>query len=192
MAVIGNWKHFWDPDFNIRINVVFVTHTVFNGKISSFFPFLSPSRKFLFRRDYHLLGKLYIFRVSAGFYYTKVKWLNSYKFLRPFVLKGTYSIGQFCPNLSKTYRSFSLGNLILISIYFHLSLTFFGKRWWPLKTCLVVNSKYHNMYASLKQMNNKFLRPFVLKGTYSIGQFSPNLSKTYRSFSDILRYGLIH
>ena len=37
----------------------------------------------------------------------KVKWLNSYKFLRPFVLKGTYSIGQLCPNLPKTYRSFN-------------------------------------------------------------------------------------
>jgi hypothetical protein len=46
-------------------------------------------------------------RVSAGFYYTKVKWPNSYKFLRPFVLKGTYSIGQLCPNLPKTYRSFN-------------------------------------------------------------------------------------
>jgi hypothetical protein len=46
-------------------------------------------------------------RVAAGFYYTKVKWPNSYKFLRPFVLKGTYSIGQLCPNLSKTYRSFN-------------------------------------------------------------------------------------
>ena len=33
----------WDPYFNIRINAVFVTHVVFNGKISSFFPFLSPS-----------------------------------------------------------------------------------------------------------------------------------------------------
>ena len=46
-------------------------------------------------------------RVSAGLYYTKVKWLNSYKFLRSFVLKGTYSIGQLCPNLPKTYRSFN-------------------------------------------------------------------------------------
>ena len=44
-------------------------------------------------------------RVSAGFYYTKVKLPNSYKFLRPFVLKGTYSICQLCPNLPKTYRS---------------------------------------------------------------------------------------
>ena len=47
------------------------------------------------------------YRVSAGFYYTKVKWPHSYKFLRPFVLKGTYSIGQLCPNLPKTYRSFN-------------------------------------------------------------------------------------
>ena len=46
-------------------------------------------------------------RVSAGFYYTNVKWPNSYKFLRPFGLKGTYSIGQLCPNLPKTYRSFN-------------------------------------------------------------------------------------
>ena len=46
-------------------------------------------------------------RVSAGFYYTKVKWPNSYKFLWPFVLKGTYSIGQLCPNLPKTYRPFN-------------------------------------------------------------------------------------
>jgi hypothetical protein len=54
----------------------------------------------------------------------------------------------------------SLGNLILISIYFHLSLTFFGKRWWLLKTCLVVNSKYHNKYA-LKNFSGSF-QPFVL------------------------------
>jgi hypothetical protein len=45
-----------------------------------------------------------MYRVSAGFYYTKVKWPNSYKFLRPFVLKGTYSIGQLCPNLPKTHK----------------------------------------------------------------------------------------
>ena len=46
-------------------------------------------------------------RISAGFYYTKVKWSNSYKFLRPFILKGTYSIGQLCTHLPKTYRSFN-------------------------------------------------------------------------------------
>ena len=45
--------------------------------------------------------------VSAGFYYTKVKWPISYTFLRPFVLKGTYSIGQLCPYLPKTNRSFN-------------------------------------------------------------------------------------
>jgi hypothetical protein len=43
-----------------------------------------------------------------------LKWTNitsffliTYKFLRPFFLKGTYSIGQLCPNLPKTYRSFN-------------------------------------------------------------------------------------
>ena len=31
----------------------------------------------------------------------------THKFLRPFFLKGTYSIGQLCPHLPKTYRSFN-------------------------------------------------------------------------------------
>ena len=54
------WKRFWDPDFNIRINAVFVTHMVFNGKISSFFPFLSPSRKFPFRLKMSHNSKYYV------------------------------------------------------------------------------------------------------------------------------------
>jgi hypothetical protein len=71
--------------------------------------------------------------------------------------------------------------------------SFFGKRWKPLKTCLAVNSKYHNNYACStgfqldfiilrsNDLSHKFLRPFVLKGTYSIGQLCPNFPKNYRS-----------
>ena len=55
-----SWKHFWDPDFNIRINAVFVTHMVFNGKISSIFPFLSPSQKFPLRLKMSHNSKYYV------------------------------------------------------------------------------------------------------------------------------------
>ena len=74
-----------------------------------------------------------LLRVSAVFYYTNVKWPNSYKFLRPFDLKGTYSIGQLCPNVSITYRSF---NAYVILWYLELSArqVFRGHHLFPKKS----------------------------------------------------------
>jgi hypothetical protein len=82
---------------------------LFNGN-SAIFQLYHGENKLIFD-EMMMRSALYKTNMLTGFqldfYYTKVKWPNSYKFLWPFVLKGIYSIGQLCPNLPKTYRSFN-------------------------------------------------------------------------------------
>ena len=93
------WRSLWYMTHRL---MVMHPHTKYRWPISKDKNVMAQTRKYYLKNNYLTLS-----RVSVGFYYTKVKWPNSYKFLRPFVLKGTYSIGQLCPNLPKTYRSFN-------------------------------------------------------------------------------------
>jgi hypothetical protein len=89
-----------------------------------------------------------------------IRWCVAYHNKLVQNLQNVYFNVDFC-NLfrvafSYVFDSFIIGEFDFNFYLFSLKLNFFfGKRWWPLKTCLVVNSKYHNKYASLKQMNIK-------------------------------------